>query len=448
MTELFGTDGIRGKANRYPMDADTAMNVGRAVARLFFHSGRCRILIGKDPRLSSDMLESALAAGIASMGADALLTGMLPTPAIAFATRAAGADAGIVVSASHNPYWDNGIKIFSGQGFKLTDAQEADIEALVQKQDLSEFLAPSEKIGRIYSLESAGQEYLDFLSTVWPDNLSMRRMKIAMDTSNGAASVLAPEIFARFGAQVEVIHNQPDGFNINDQCGSQHTAGLQELTVKCGADLGLAFDGDADRLIAVDETGKRLSGDQILLICAIMLKNLGKLQNDCLVTTVMSNLGLRLACRKHGLRHHASEVGDRHVLEDMQRLGAVIGGEESGHIIFLDHHSTGDGILAGMQLIAAMLRSGRPLSALSRLMDVYPQKLVNVPVSRKPDIFSEPRIAAVIREIETGLGENGRVLVRYSGTENLCRVMVEAQSAELAETGCNRIAEVVRSILN
>jgi len=448
MTKLFGTDGIRGKANRFPMDADTAMTVGRAVARLFFQPGRGRILIGKDSRLSSDMLESALAAGIASMGADALLAGMLPTPAIAFAARAAGADAGIVVSASHNPYWDNGIKIFSGQGFKLTDAQEADIEALVQKQDLSEFLAPSEKIGRIYSLESAGQEYLDFLSTVWPDNLSMRRMKIAMDTSNGAASVLAPEIFARFGAQVEVIHNQPDGFNINDQCGSQHTAGLQELTVKCGADLGLAFDGDADRLIAVDETGKRLNGDQILLICAIMLKNLGKLQNDCLVTTVMSNLGLRLACRKHGLRHHASEVGDRHVLEDMQRLGAVIGGEESGHIIFLDHHSTGDGILAGMQLIAAMLRSGRPLSALSRLMDVYPQKLVNVPVSRKPDIFSVPRIAAVIRDIETGLGENGRVLVRYSGTENLCRVMVEAQSAELAETGCNRIAEVVRSILN
>ncbi|MDD3951383.1 MAG: phosphoglucosamine mutase [Desulfobacterales bacterium] len=448
MTKLFGTDGIRGKANRFPMDADTAMTVGRAVARLFFQPGRGRILIGKDSRLSSDMLESALAAGIVSMGADALLAGMLPTPAIAFAARAAGADAGIVVSASHNPYWDNGIKIFSGQGFKLTDAQEADIEALVQKQDLSEFLAPSEKIGRIYSLESAGQEYLDFLSTVWPDNLSMRRMKIAMDTSNGAASVLAPEIFARFGAQVEVIHNQPDGFNINDQCGSQHTAGLQELTVKCGADLGLAFDGDADRLIAVDETGKRLSGDQILLICAIMLKNLGKLQNDCLVTTVMSNLGLRLACRKHGLRHHASEVGDRHVLEDMQRLGAVIGGEESGHIIFLDHHSTGDGILAGMQLIAAMLRSGRPLSALSRLMDVYPQKLVNVPVSRKPDIFSVPRIAAVIRDIETGLGENGRVLVRYSGTENLCRVMVEAQSAELAETGCNRIAEVVRSILN
>ncbi len=448
MTKLFGTDGIRGKANRFPMDADTAMTVGRAVARLFFQPGRGRILIGKDSRLSSDMLESALAAGIASMGADALLAGMLPTPAIAFAARAAGADAGIVVSASHNPYWDNGIKIFSGQGFKLTDAQEADIEALVQKQDLSEFLAPSEKIGRIYPLESAGQEYLDFLSTVWPDNLSMRGMKIAMDTSNGAASLLAPEAFTRFGAQVEVIHNQPDGFNINDQCGSQHTAGLQKLTVKCGADLGLAFDGDADRLIAVDETGKRLSGDQILLICAIMLKNLGKLQKDCLVTTVMSNLGLRLACRKHGLRHHASEVGDRHVLEDMQRLGAVIGGEESGHIIFLDHHSTGDGILAGMQLIAAMLRSGRPLSALSRLMDVYPQKLVNVPVSRKPEIFSEPRIAAVIREIETGLGENGRVLVRYSGTENLCRVMVEAQSAELAETGCNRIAEVVRSVLN
>ncbi len=448
MTKLFGTDGIRGKANRFPMDADTAMTVGRAVARLFFQPGRGRILIGKDSRLSSDMLESALAAGIASMGADALLAGMLPTPAIAFAARAAGADAGIVVSASHNPYWDNGIKIFSGQGFKLTDAQEADIEALVQKQDLSEFLAPSEKIGRIYPLESAGQEYLDFLSTVWPDNLSMRGMKIAMDTSNGAASLLAPEAFTRFGAQVEVIHNQPDGFNINDQCGSQHTAGLQKLTVKCGADLGLAFDGDADRLIAVDETGKRLSGDQILLICAIMLKNLGKLQKDCLVTTVMSNLGLRLACRKHGLRHHASEVGDRHVVEDMQRLGAVIGGEESGHIIFLDHHSTGDGILAGMQLIAAMLRSGRPLSALSRLMDVYPQKLVNVPVSRKPEIFSEPRIAAVIREIETGLGENGRVLVRYSGTENLCRVMVEAQSAELAETGCNRIAEVVRSVLN
>ncbi len=448
MTKLFGTDGIRGKANRYPMDADTAMAVGRAVARLFFHSGRCRILIGKDPRISSDMLESALAAGIASMGADALLTGMLPTPAIAYTTRAAGADAGIVVSASHNPYPDNGIKVFSGQGFKLTDAEEENIEALVQKQGFSEFLAPSENIGRIRPLENADRKYLDFLGSVWPENLTMRGMKIAMDTSNGAASLLAPEAFTRFGAQVEVIHNHPDGFNINDQCGSQHTAGLQGLTLRCGADLGLAFDGDADRLIAVDETGNRLSGDQILLICAIMLKNLGRLQKNCLVTTVMSNLGLRLACRKHGLRHHASGVGDRRVLEDMQRLGAVIGGEESGHIVFLEHHSTGDGILAGMQLIAAMLRSGSPLSALSRLMDVYPQKLINVPVSRKPEIFSEPRIAAVIREVETGLGENGRVLVRYSGTENLCRVMVEAHSAELAETGCSRIAEVIRTVLN
>jgi len=275
----------------------------------------------------------------------------------------------------------------------------------------------------------------------------MEGMKIVLDTANGAAYRVAPEAFIELGADVDVIHNRPNGININDQCGSQHTEDLRKRVVESGAAIGLAFDGDGDRLIAVDEKGNEITGDQLLLACALMQKKEGKLKNDLLVTTVMSNLGLRIACRRYGLSHHASRVGDRYVLEDMLRLGSVIGGEDSGHMIFLDHHTTGDGIIAAMQLIAAMAREGKPLSALAAMMDIFPQKLINVDVQRKPAIETVPRLVEVIRQVEAELGDEGRVLVRYSGTQNMCRVMVEGPTDTATERYCRQIADVVKSEL-
>jgi phosphoglucosamine mutase len=275
----------------------------------------------------------------------------------------------------------------------------------------------------------------------------MEGMKIVLDTANGATYRVAPEAFIELGADVDVIHNRPNGININDRCGSQHTEDLRKRVVESGAAIGLAFDGDGDRLIAVDEKGNEITGDQLLLACALTQKKEGKLKNDLLVTTVMSNLGLRVACRKYGLSHHASRVGDRYVLEDMLRLGSVIGGEDSGHMIFLDHHTTGDGIIAAMQLIAAMAREGKPLSELAAMMDIFPQKLINVDVQRKPDIETVPRLVEVIRQVEAELGDEGRVLVRYSGTQNMCRVMVEGPTDTATEKYCRQIADVVKSEL-
>jgi phosphoglucosamine mutase len=273
-------------------------------------------------------------------------------------------------------------------------------------------------------------------------------MKIVIDAANGATYKVAPAVFAELGADVEVIHNTPDGININDDCGSQYTEDLERRVKETGAAVGLAFDGDGDRLIAVDEKGRKITGDQILVICAKVLKEYGQLTNDLLVSTIMSNIGLTIACKRYGFSHHASKVGDRYVLEDMQRLGAVIGGEESGHMIFLDHHTTGDGILTAMQLIAAMVSEGKPLSELATLMDVFPQKLMNVEVTNKPDITTVPEVMKSIQEVETRLGDEGRVLVRYSGTQNVCRVMVEGPADDVTESYCTEIAEVVKTALN
>lgn len=276
----------------------------------------------------------------------------------------------------------------------------------------------------------------------------MEGMKIVLDTSNGATYRVAGAAFTELGADIRVIHNTPNGMNINDKCGSQHTQDLRKLVVETGATLGLAFDGDGDRLIAVDEKGNEITGDQILIICAAILKEEGRLKNDLLVSTIMSNLGLRVACKKYGFKHHASKVGDRYVLEDMLRLGGIIGGEDSGHMIFIDHHTTGDGILTAMQLIAAMLKTGKPLSELAGMMDVYPQKLINVNVERKPDITTVPEIVAAIQQIESELGDDGRVLVRYSGTQNMCRVMIEGSTTEVTEKYCIHLAEVVKAALS
>ena len=448
MGKLFGTDGIRGEANRYPMDSAVAFSVGQAITHVLRKSDRrTRVIIGKDTRISGYMLESSLEAGITSMGGDPYLVGVLPTPGIAFATFSMRADAGIVISASHNPFQDNGIKIFGGGGYKLSDDLEAVLENLVLGGQLPKLVPGVADMGQAYRLHDMHGRYIVFLKNTFPRDLSLEGVKVVLDTANGATYKVAPELFWELGAKVETIHNNPNGLNINDNCGSQHTADLRKRVVETGAAVGLAFDGDGDRLIAVDEKGREITGDQILLACALMLKEQGRLKNDLVVSTVMSNMGLRVACRKYGFQHHASKVGDRYVLEDMQRLGSVLGGEDSGHMIFLDHHTTGDGILTALQLLSAMIRAGKPLSELAAQMDVYPQKLINVDVSRKPDLATVPEVAEVIRQVESQLQDEGRVLVRYSGTQNMCRVMVEGPSVELTEKYCTTIADVLRKAL-
>ena len=446
MGKLFGTDGIRGEANRYPINAEIAFGVGQAVAHLFKKNHhRARVIIGKDTRISAYMLESSLEAGITSMGGYPYLVGVLPTPGIAFITQSMRADAGIVISASHNPFQDNGLKIFGGDGFKLTDEEEDNIEYLILNKKLADLLPTASGMGKAARMDDVHGRYIVFLKNTFPRNLTMEGMKIVLDTSNGATYKVAPESFIELGANVEVIHNKPDGVNINTNCGSQHTDDLKKKVVSSGAAIGLAFDGDGDRLIAVDEKGNEITGDQILIICANTLKKEGKLRNDLLVSTVMSNLGLRVACKKYGFKHHASKVGDRYVLEDMLRLGAVIGGEDAGHMIFLDHHTTGDGIVAAMQLLAAMVKEGKSLSELARMMDVFPQKLINIDVKSKPDIDKIPKLMEAIKQIEKELGEKGRVLVRYSGTQNMCRVMVEGPSDTVTGKYCQQLADIVKS---
>ncbi len=448
MGRLFGTDGIRGEANRFPMDAMTAFAVGQAAVLVLKRSHHApRVIIGKDTRRSGYMLESALEAGVTSMGGVSYLVGVLPTPGIAFITESMRADAGAVISASHNPFQDNGIKLFSGTGFKLSDGQEEAIEELVLGGKLPGMVPPPSQIGRAYRMEDAAGRYIVFLKNAFPRNLSMEGVRIILDTANGATYKVAPATFAELGADVTVIHNTPTGLNINEGCGSQHTEDLRKAVVDNRADIGLAFDGDGDRLIAIDEKGNEITGDQIMIICAKMLKEEGRLKNNLLVSTVMSNLGLRIACEKYGFTNHAAKVGDRYVLEDMRRLGGVIGGEDSGHVIFLEHHTTGDGILTALVLLSAVLKSGRPLSEMAKLMDVFPQKLVNVDVKSKPDITTVPQIMEAIRQVEAELKDEGRVLIRYSGTENLCRVMVEGPTMEITEKYAIQLADVVKETL-
>jgi phosphoglucosamine mutase len=448
MGRLFGTDGIRGEANRFPMNSAIAFSVGQAVTHLLKKPHhKPRVIIGKDTRISGYMLESSLEAGITSMGGISYLVGVLPTPGIAFITQSMRADAGIVISASHNPYQDNGIKIFSGNGFKLSDEQEDTLETLMLEGKLPDMVPPVAEMGRAYRLDDVHGRYIVFLKNTFPRELSMEGIKIVLDTANGATYKVAPDAFFELGVDIDVIHDNPSGLNINDDCGSLYTLDLRKRVIETGAAIGLAFDGDGDRLIAVDEKGREMTGDQILIICAKILKDEGKLKNDLLVSTVMSNLGLTIACKKYGFKHYASQVGDRHVLEDMQRLGAVIGGEESGHMLFLDHHTTGDGIITAMQLIAAMIKTGKPLSELAKMMDLFPQKVINVPVKSKPEISSIPQAVEVIRQVEQELADSGRVLVRYSGTQNVCRVMVEGPGDEITEKYCKQIADVLQTLL-
>lgn len=448
MGKLFGTDGIRGEANRHPMDAATAFAVGQALVYVMKKKRRTpHIIIGKDTRISGYMYESAIEAGVASMGGIAQMVGVMPTPGIAYITESMRADAGVVISASHNPYQDNGIKVFSGAGFKLSDEQEAEIEELILAGELPDRVPPAHDMGRAYRLDDAIGRYIVFLKNTFPRSLSLEGVKIALDVANGATYKVAPTVFRELGADVTVIHDEPNGLNINEKCGSQHTEDLRKTVLETGSTVGLAFDGDGDRLIAVDELGREITGDQILIVCATQLKKKGRLANDLLVSTIMSNLGLKVACEKYGFKNHISKVGDRYVLEDMQRLGAVLGGEESGHVIFLRHHTTGDGILTGLQLLAAMRDAEQPLSELAGLMDVFPQTLINVEVAGKPEIETVTEVARAIERVEAELEGKGRVLVRYSGTQNVCRVMVEGPTEEITAGYARELADIVKSAI-
>lgn len=449
MGKLFGTDGIRGAANHPPMDGETAFQVGRAITHLLTQDKpQVKLIIGRDTRISGTMLECAVAAGIASMGGEALLAGVLSTPGVAFLTLDMKADAGIVISASHNPYQDNGIKLFGPDGFKLPDAVEDRVEAMIFEGDLPGAAPPAGGMGRVARLRDPLVPYKQFLAGSFPKETGMQGIKLVLDTANGATFNVAGALFSQLGADVDVIHDQPDGFNINDECGSQHPQDLQARVRDSHAAIGFGFDGDGDRIIAVDETGRAITGDQILLICAKSLKDRGRLKNNLVVSSVMSNIGFTRACESLNIRRHESKVGDRYVLSDMQRLGAVAGGEESGHIILLDSHTTSDGMITGMQLIAAMIREEKPLSRLADLMTVYPQELINVAVSEKREISRVPALVNAIKDVEGALGSHGRVLIRYSGTQNLCRIMVEGPDPKDTARYARQLAEVVRSSLS
>ncbi len=445
MSKLFGTDGIRGVANEYPMTSEMALKIGRAVALIFKkHDVGSKIIIGKDTRISGDMLEYAVASGICAMGSDVFLAGILPTPGIAFLTASAGANAGIVISASHNPFYDNGIKIFKDDGFKISDEKESEIERLVLNENMEQMSKSVQKTGRVYTMADAGKKYSQFLKKSLPQKIDFNGIKIVMDCSNGATFRVAPELFAELGADVEPLFVTPDGKNINDNCGSQHTEALIKAVKEKNADIGLAFDGDGDRLVAVDENGDVVTGDRIIAICAKYLKQNERLKGNQVITTVMSNLGLCLALKNMNIKHAFSKVGDRHVVEKMISSGAVLGGEDSGHVIFLDHHTTGDGILTALKLIEVVKAESKSLSELSRVMTAFPQVLINVEVRHKPDLDTIPDIQDAIKSVEHYLGDEGRVLVRYSGTEPLCRVMVEGPTVDMTNTYCRELADVIR----
>jgi phosphoglucosamine mutase len=431
---LFGTDGVRGVANVEPMNSETALRLGRALAHVSKRSPhRHKILIGKDTRLSGYMLEQAMASGICSMGVDVLLVGPLPTPGIAFLTRSMRADAGVVISASHNPFQDNGIKFFGSTGFKLPDDLELEIERYVLGDSIDALRPTATEIGKAFRLDDAIGRYNVLVKSTFPRALTLDGLTIAVDCGHGAAYRVAPEVLEELGARVIAIGVDPNGENINDGVGALHPGTLQALVRESGAQVGLALDGDADRAILVDERGDVVDGDEVMAILATHLHARGELKENTLVATVMSNLGLHVAMREHGIDVVTAAVGDRYVVEAMVRGGFNLGGEQSGHIVFLDHSTTGDGLITGLAVLARVVESGRTLSELRRVMTRYPQVLRNLRVREKPAVGSLPAVARTMRAAEQALGDRGRVLVRYSGTEMLLRVMLEGESESQIE---------------
>lgn len=442
MGKYFGTDGVRGVANR-ELTPELAFRIGRCGAYVLTRdTKKPKVVIGRDPRISGQMLEAALVAGLLSIGAEVIRLGVIPTPGVAYLTRALGADAGIVISASHNPVADNGIKFFGADGFKLSDDLEAAIERLLDEPEDRLPRPVSGDVGRVEDFLQGGQKYLQYLKTTV--NTRFEGLRIVLDCANGAASFLAPQLFIDLGAEVVTIAATPNGVNINDGCGSTHPERLQEEVVRQKADLGLAFDGDADRLIAVDEKGNVVDGDFIMAILAKVLKERGALKGDAVVATVMSNIGFHRALKELGLRVEVTAVGDRHVMEAMRKGGYNLGGEQSGHIILLDYATTGDGLLTALQLTSVVASSGKPLSKLASLMHKYPQVLRNVRVANKHAWADNAAVRAAIREAEAALGESGRVLVRPSGTEPLVRVMVEGPDEETIQAWAEHIADTLQ----
>lgn len=447
--KLFGTDGVRGVANTYPMTTEIAMQLGRAIAYIFKKNDRRhRIVIGKDTRLSGYMIENALASGICSMGVDVLLVGPLPTPGIAFITTSMRADAGVVISASHNAYQDNGIKFFNGDGFKLPDETELAIEELIFSREIDSLRPIAEQVGKAYRIDDAVGRYVVFLKNSFPRELDLIGLKIVLDCANGAAYKAAPAVLTELGAEVVLLGASPDGTNINAGCGSLHPEVISAAVREHKADLGMALDGDADRVIFVDENGREVDGDHIMAVCATDLLKQGKLARNTLVATVMSNMGLDLAIRQAGGRVVKTAVGDRYVVEEMRRSGYNVGGEQSGHMVFLDHNTTGDGMISALQLLAIMQRSGKPLSELASVMKALPQVLVNVRVDRKRPVAEVPEVARCIEEAEGDMAESGRVLIRYSGTEPLMRIMLEGQDESRIAALARRIADTVDRHMN
>ncbi len=448
MRKLFGTDGIRGVANREPMTPETMVKVGRAAAHLLKRStARPAIVIGKDTRLTGYMLETALTAGITSVGVDVLLVGPLPTPGIAFITRSLRADAGVVISASHNHYEDNGVKFFSGDGLKLPDALEQKIEELIFSGEVDGIRAAPRDIGKAYRINDAVGRYIEFAKNTFPKGMTLKGMRLVVDCANGAAYKVSPTVLKELNAEIVPINVQPDGTNINKACGSLHPEALRRAVLKHKATAGLAYDGDADRVIFVDERGAVVGGDQILALCALDLKREGRLREETVVATVMSNVGLEMAMHEAGIKVVRTPVGDRYVLEEMLAKGYTLGGEQSGHIIFLDHNTTGDGIVTSLQVLAIMRRQGKPLSELAACMTLCPQVLVNVQVRRRSALEDLPGVQEVIRSVETRLGKTGRVLVRFSGTEPVARVMVEGQESKTIDALAREIAVAIEKEL-
>ncbi|WP_022661585.1 phosphoglucosamine mutase [Paucidesulfovibrio longus] len=445
---LFGTDGLRGPVNIFPMTPEIALRLGLAAGQYFRNGNkRHKVLIGKDTRLSGYVFETALTSGFCATGMDVYLVGPLPTPAISFLTRNMRADLGVVISASHNPFSDNGIKFFDRSGFKLPDSAEQAITDMVLsgKSDW-DFPAP-ESVGRAKRIVDANGRYIVYLKNSFPQNLTLDGLKVVLDCANGAAYNVAPTILRELGAEVVTLACEPDGLNINENCGSLHPEVLAAAVVEEGADIGLALDGDADRLIVVDEKGNVLDGDQIMALCAQDLLDRGELKSKTLVATVMSNMALEVFMEERDCRLLRTPVGDRHVVEAMRREGAVLGGEQSGHLIFLNHTTTGDGLLAALQLIRIMVEKQRPLSELSHLLTLFPQRLKNVRVERKIPFDTVPSVAEAVCQAEKELEGKGRVLLRYSGTESLARVMVEGEDEAKVENLTDRLCEVLRECL-
>lgn len=447
--KLFGTDGIRGTANVHPMTPEVALALGRAVAHVFqgHHGERRQILIGKDTRLSGYMFEDALAAGICSMGVNVIQVGPVPTPALAFLTRDMRCNAGLMITASHNPYQDNGIKFFAADGFKLPDADELRIEELIASGEVSKALVAPDDIGQAQRIEDARGRYIVYLKNTFPRDLTLKGLRIVIDCANGAGYRVGPMVLRELGAEIIELGCKPNGRNINDACGSLYPEHTAAMVRDLGADIGIALDGDADRVVVIDERGEIFDGDMLMWLCARDLHQRGALLNNTVVATVMSNLGLERALNSLGVELKRAPVGDRYVVEEMRRGGYNLGGEQSGHLLFLDDSTTGDGIMSALQVLALMARSGKKLSDLNEGFERFPQITVNIGVADKKPLEDLPAFQLAVAEIEEELGDAGRVLIRYSGTELKARVMVEGRDQARVYEIANHLAEKLKQSL-